>query len=368
MSAAKQFTSQELESQYETALRKQCSEKAADLLRIAEIEVVRLKVIVKTSNRELESLERAIDCAQKREESEGVFLRPKYPYDDPDEMEDYFPPDCQPKQEPTVSTSMSTRAGLDIDDWSSSLPEFEESEGVFLRPKYPYDDPDEMEDYFPPDCQPKQEPAVSTNMSTREGLDIDNSEMTWNEKTGKNDKLKVVFAEEIIERVINEEVNVSSPMKTKDGPDDDDVLLEKLILPFLEKKTINSSDDVDTNILARVDDDLLEEKKTILATRLQAIMETLTSDKVVVILPSSARISPDRFLEVKTLHGYLKPNQNAVSDDSIPMTPLSPLPPLPCSCAVCRPSQRMLTSDERIELELVKVLKEIKRFNDNGYE
>ena len=70
MSAAKQFTSQELESQYETALRKQCSEKAADLLRIAEIEVVRLKVIVKTSNRELESLERAIDCAQKRETQE----------------------------------------------------------------------------------------------------------------------------------------------------------------------------------------------------------------------------------------------------------------------------------------------------------
>ena len=83
---------------------------------------------------------------------------------------------------------MSTRAGLDIDDWSSSLPEFEESEGVFLRPKYPYDDPDEMEDYFPPDCQPKQEPAVSTNMSTREGLDIDNSEMNYYAKMSRSEE------------------------------------------------------------------------------------------------------------------------------------------------------------------------------------
>ena len=190
-------------------------------------------------------------------------------------------------------------------------------------------------------------------------------------------KTTIGFAANITERVIDDDDdNVLAPMKEADGPAIDDVLLEKLILAFIEKSAINSCEDVDKTILTGVDGGLFEEKKTTLSTRLHAIVATLDSGKSVRILPSNARITPDRSAQLKTLLGYISEGAKLVRQKAPvglyrtdgPVTPpTSPQrPTLVRQNAVSdnEPYYTLtpfaFTFDERAQLELEKVREEIR--------
>jgi hypothetical protein len=164
---------------------------------------------------------------------------------------------------------------------------------------------------------------------------------------------RITWALDIESRVIGDDDDVCSfsPMKDVDGPSIDDVLLENLVLAFIEKFTINSSKDVDDNILAGVDGGLLEEKKTILATLLLAIKTKLEAGRAVRILPSNARIpsEPMMLKRLTTLIGYI--NVPLIHEEAPaglyrtdgPVTPpLSPVSP-----------QRVVASEDRAKLAKV---------------
>lgn len=163
-------------------------------------------------------------------------------------------------------------------------------------------------------------------------------------------KPRITWALDIESRVIGDDDDVCSfsLMKDVDGPSIDDVLLENLVLAFLEKKTIKSSEDVDDNILAGVDADLLEEKKAIIATLLLAIKTKLEAGRAVRILPSNARIpsEPMMLKRLTTLIGYI--NVPLIHEEAPaglyrtdgPVTPpLSPVSP-----------QRVVASEDRAKL------------------
>ena len=83
---------------------------------------------------------------------------------------------------------MSIREELGIDEWSSSLPESEELEWVFLRPENDYNDPDEMENYFQPsptslDTEDSRDRTTTTTTSTNMSSSVHESEESGGKET-----------------------------------------------------------------------------------------------------------------------------------------------------------------------------------------
>ena len=104
-------------------------------------------------------------------------------------------------------------------------------------------------------------------------------------------KKKVQFAQELSERVIDDDTEQNSAIKTNDGPNDDAAKLDKAIVAYLEENTLPDTSSVSYGGCV---------------ARLKFIIKTLKKDKHFGLLPSSARLAPKCHIKLQLLLRHIK--------------------------------------------------------------